>query len=1062
MPPTEKRSYSSTFHDHSTLPLSKKRRPPEVIVLSSSDTEPDCCDVEEYFETLGSDEDEDNCEVEKYFEALVSDEEEEDEHDDTAANRFSEFPESQIYRPRGLGLLEQLQQDAFDDYKADLCFELDGLCEPAKEDAEGGLRDVLQEWTGQDKASRRANYLYYRLDNKYSEDQFPPKVFVGRDASVTEILSRVAGELGLEIFLALLERDDKRPTPDYLVRSLVDFRKGQELISYFPVNDNNLLQTEVPSVKAPASGCDTAIMLIPRDSLADYLIQYANVPAKSALCPAQIRILEGLIKTIICLLAEPNSRNRLLPVFKELCVRIWQLDEQKGLAVLSEITIQNILKAVVKAEDWSFLEEAASHLGDRTPIGFFTWVADQLVSESLSFAKLERSLLVAASSSTTFFDKLHIAWQLLSTTTPQPECRQVARHLITDLPEDIGSCGPCSALGLLLVDLIYMTQEDTKFLEFELTQFVEKASTHTSFILGILDGLRFGPRAEHNISSIPNGLFERLAQLCIDSLDLSKLFQRGQHAFTNGACMCSGRLSGKLGSAGAVDAFQLSGIVSHLLVNRADSVMASLAYKIVADVALIPREEFTSLWLPFLDHLVKVLAECKVPLPTPRYRHLFAAILETYLTRCVGSLPYAWTPRFTSVRCKCGVCRSFSRFLSSNVSAASFSSLSFSDVGHINATLIPSAWGDFRCQFQIEGGVLIVRKIQEVDPGVQKCWTDNMEKANLNIGRLDGPVLREILGDEYSRIRNFQSRQTPEQASPVPIDTIDDSQEGTVQLVNPVTSVSTTLGVPSISAHQPRTENCPRLSPPPHAPSVHSQYISYSSLNPLSGATTPRNAASAMCGSNDNQGIHHGASPLPAPGSTPRVDPFLVDPWTIFADEQGPRLRSQGSHQSDQHLKVALMRQWFMMSTEEKQPYVEKARQLRSSLGSTVFSSSLPTESLKVRLPATPKPAPDIASSSSQSAAFWGLSNSVSEHNGPGVARAMLKPPAQASTPHSAAQRSSSSSRVFGASISSSRLNSTPTSEPHTRVNAGLTAHATQQTTRKQQAAVVIDLTQDD
>ena len=138
-------------------------------------------------------------------------------------------------------------------------------------------------------------------------------------------------------------------------------------------------------------------MLIPRDSLADYLIQYANVPAKSALCPAQIRILEGLIKNIICLLAEPDSRNRLLPVFKELCVKIWQLDEQKGLAVLSEITIQNILKAVVKAEDWSFLEEAASHLGDRTPIGFFTWVADQLVSESLSFAKLERRFEILSS-----------------------------------------------------------------------------------------------------------------------------------------------------------------------------------------------------------------------------------------------------------------------------------------------------------------------------------------------------------------------------------------------------------------------------------------------------------------------------------------------------------------------------------------------------------------------------------------------------------------------------------------------------------------------------------------
>jgi hypothetical protein len=75
---------------------------------------------------------------------------------------------------------------------------------------------------------------------------------------------------------------------------------------------------------------------------------------------------------------------------KELCNRIWQLDEAKGLALLPDRVVQGILKAVVKAEDWEFLGEVASHLGGRPPVGFFTWVADQAAVGSLPFPKFEK------------------------------------------------------------------------------------------------------------------------------------------------------------------------------------------------------------------------------------------------------------------------------------------------------------------------------------------------------------------------------------------------------------------------------------------------------------------------------------------------------------------------------------------------------------------------------------------------------------------------------------------------------------------------------------------------
>jgi hypothetical protein len=183
---------------------------------------------------------------------------------------------SQIHRSRNL--IEQLQQDAVDDFRADLCFELDCLREPAKEDASEnktnstdplrdddavqGLRDVLRRWAEDERASRHTSHFYYRLDHKYDENQFPPPDgFCGRDLAVVEALDQVGGELDIEIFLALLDRDDNEPTPNYLVRSLVD-QQGHELISYIPVGESNWVQTRLPSLNARAPDSEVVSFLL--------------------------------------------------------------------------------------------------------------------------------------------------------------------------------------------------------------------------------------------------------------------------------------------------------------------------------------------------------------------------------------------------------------------------------------------------------------------------------------------------------------------------------------------------------------------------------------------------------------------------------------------------------------------------------------------------------------------------------------------------------------------------------------------------------------------------------
>jgi hypothetical protein len=238
-----KRTDATTDLDNGA-PTPKRRWFDKVVTLSSDD-EPDALDVDGANDWLS-----DNFNVE------YEDVEEEDEEE--GGDGSQEFQGSQYHRSRSL--IEQLQKDAFDDFKADICVELDCLRESAADSARAqddrgeGLRDVLREWIGQDKTSRRTNSLYYRLDHTYDDSQFPPEPFLRRDAVVLETLDRLVAELDLEIFFALLDREDSGPTPDYLVRSLVD-RHGHELISDIPV-DNNLVQTKVPLLETRTSGSE--------------------------------------------------------------------------------------------------------------------------------------------------------------------------------------------------------------------------------------------------------------------------------------------------------------------------------------------------------------------------------------------------------------------------------------------------------------------------------------------------------------------------------------------------------------------------------------------------------------------------------------------------------------------------------------------------------------------------------------------------------------------------------------------------------------------------------------
>ncbi|KAK4673949.1 hypothetical protein QC763_0019280 [Podospora pseudopauciseta] len=158
----------------------------------------------------------------------------------------------------------------------------------------------------------------------------------------------------------------------YLIRRLVE--NGKELLVDIPVDDRNRLQPDLPSLKGQDSTLEAAIVLVARDSAADFL-EAAEGPTR------------------------PNRpwnfpvRNML--VFRYLCAKVWDLDKNKGLAILPYHDVDRILKAILETKDFEFFEKAASQTEGRMSSSFFYWAAGMIKAGSLAMMDIEKGLVAA-------------------------------------------------------------------------------------------------------------------------------------------------------------------------------------------------------------------------------------------------------------------------------------------------------------------------------------------------------------------------------------------------------------------------------------------------------------------------------------------------------------------------------------------------------------------------------------------------------------------------------------------------------------------------------------------
>lgn len=120
-------------------------------------------------------------------------------------------------------------------------------------------------------------------------------------------------------------------------------------------------------------------MIVARDSVSELLANHIEDPKLH---------LPYLILYFADRCMKLATRDRLLPILKDLCNKAWDLDSTKGLCVFPQF--EDLYRAILRIGDWEFFDLAASHSHGSLPAGFFTWARNEVIGGRVAFRNIEK------------------------------------------------------------------------------------------------------------------------------------------------------------------------------------------------------------------------------------------------------------------------------------------------------------------------------------------------------------------------------------------------------------------------------------------------------------------------------------------------------------------------------------------------------------------------------------------------------------------------------------------------------------------------------------------------
>ncbi|KAK0730237.1 hypothetical protein B0H67DRAFT_561130 [Lasiosphaeris hirsuta] len=628
------------------------------------------------------------------------------------------------------------------------------------------LRHTLRKWLGTDKASRSTSYFYHKFDHVYHQDNFPVGSLVLRDMALLNTIGPLVDKLPLDIFFAVLDNRDQLAddsgSQGFLVKKLVDLY-GHVLGRDIPVGHESFIsQTHPPLHEVPPDFFETALIVVPRDSVAEFLMDAAEAShaLTSPYC-LDAQTVPSIIAYYADRLAEPENRERVRPVFLDVCARAYQMDPAKELAALTPTIAESLFVSLVRAGDWDMFGQLAPHSHGSIPTSVFELARAEVQAGRVAFRDIEQVILIS----------------ILSLPSTHLQCTAITKFVEPSDDEEAQSWARQAAVQAAETthshplgeddgrSLIYMARTVLGFEQMAtiLPPLVVKHASHTSFMLGVVNEL--GRHVEDLPTPSATHMFERFAKQTITAMEIPKLgnpLRPLGHRTTAHSPQNPVQRS-KISPASLV-AFVL-GLMKH---NVSDSLMLLLGFKIVGNADLIARHDFSLFWLPFLRLLLEALETQNIPLSASRYQHIFSAILSAYKSKFVGIRPpKKWLPACQNLTCKCSICEKFNAFLASEENKIEIPVLHNMERSHVLSFICPKVVS-LSCDINETPGHMEVTKrfLGPVDPEVAAQWLTRREEAEKEMTQFDMDKLKIIIGDMPADILPPRAAEEAEEPPP--------------------------------------------------------------------------------------------------------------------------------------------------------------------------------------------------------------------------------------------------------------------------------------------------------
>ncbi|KAI6782749.1 uncharacterized protein J7T54_000892 [Emericellopsis cladophorae] len=532
-----------------------------------------------------------------------------------------------------------------------------GLIQEGHAPAAQRLRETTTRWLD---GPRNSRYIYHVLDHDYTEAQYSLKALKSVDRARTSALKQACEDLPVDLFLALLEKeemgsveflghdrrrrryyDDELEELDdgagphalqdisdtqYRVKTLFDF--DGTLVSERLGLSNNDLTT--PDIWYDVHDCEeayegymgnsgpsaihwyhiSAIAIVPRDSLVAYFLNYD--PSRDDIRNMNLRI-EYFARSVLLGGASASILDTLMDFCYDARSRAPALSRSRMMPQFAQLdgdVISSVLKVALQHDRHPFFLNAVNSVeGDLAP-EFFDWVRQWLSTGNASsrFERIKKELKTMIDSYPRFASRHAAITKLVADATLAPPAILAwARETLA-----------------MFIYKAWSSPDDERF-----AMPTARIMAFALAFMARLSELRVAgtmPEAESM------ELYAKLADRMVNQSDTFTALKSRSQATTK-----------RIGMDTIIDPEDLarlfSGAVAASIFNGSRHVVSSLVAKITREAPFHPPIELYGLWIPRLALLPPILQTEGIPVKDPPYQQLYQALMVAAVDKFVGEPP---------------------------------------------------------------------------------------------------------------------------------------------------------------------------------------------------------------------------------------------------------------------------------------------------------------------------------------------------------------------------------------------------------------------------------------